>query len=213
MILTPGLLGVSQRYQAALFHYFSSLYYLDFNLKDKDEFNSSEDKKREWFDLILAVLSNLSLCFLKTDDHYNTRRAANLGLWYAEKLRTAADQREVARAKLLTRRGLARFYASDQSNEDALADVTKANKLSAGSCPKNLFKQVRDAARADRSKDSFRGKLGGASPTTAAASSSSDAPAAAMQMGVEPAVVAATQKPGLPRPSSLMKPGETTYHV
>lgn len=125
--------------------------------------------KRDWFEDILAVLSNLSLCFLKTKDYYNTQRAASLGLWYAERLRTGTDAREGARAKLLSRQGLARFHSEKESNEDALADVTEANKLEPGACPRYLVKQITAAAKADRAKDSFRGKFK-TTPSTSASS-------------------------------------------
>ncbi len=96
------------KYDVALHLYMAALHHLDFSESARKKLQNAADAKK-LTEAILIVLLNLSLVFLKRNDFYNTDRAATLGLWYADKGRSSDDEQENARAKLLYRRGLARF--------------------------------------------------------------------------------------------------------
>uniref|UniRef100_A0A7S2SE70 Uncharacterized protein n=1 Tax=Rhizochromulina marina TaxID=1034831 RepID=A0A7S2SE70_9STRA len=127
-----GNLAMKQgRTEPAMWVYLAAIHMLDFSEAAKGTSGLADDAtvKRRWFGEILAVLSNLALGFLQRSDSYNAIRCADLGLWYSEKLQTPTDAQESSRAKLLYRRGLARFQSPDESSELASQDVEAACKL------------------------------------------------------------------------------------
>lgn len=112
-------------WHTAMLYALCSLHCLDFSQARATM--QSDEQKRETVKMVVPVLSNLSMIFLKrSGDGYNACRAADLGL---ERLRRMDQDTEATklRAKLLFRRGLAKGQNKDFT--EARADLREAAKL------------------------------------------------------------------------------------
>ncbi len=122
-----------KKHDAAAWTYLAALYHLDFSQKDQVAGDllptGSLARRREWHTEVASVLSNLTQAFLSKPDAYNAERAADLGIWFAGKLRTASDGQEALRAKLLYRRGIAKESGGKAALHEAYDDVKAACEL------------------------------------------------------------------------------------
>lgn len=113
-----------QDFAGAMMHALAALHCVDFS--QGRSFVQNDEQKQQTNNLIVAILSNLSLVFLKRDDAYNSVRAADCGLQRVKKMDAAES--DAFRAKLLFRRGLARGQERDFAQ--ALTDLKEAARLS-----------------------------------------------------------------------------------
>lgn len=153
----------------ALHIYLAALHHLDLSEKDcmQDNIIKGEAIQREWHEALAVLLGNIAqACVDKTDAH-NGERAADLGLRYADRLRTMADAQEARRAKLLYRRGLAKEIGGNA--EEALADVQAACALvTTDKAMREKLSRLRAAAARERKQSCMRGMFGGTDPAPAA---------------------------------------------
>jgi len=146
----------------AVWLYLAALHALDYSKKDRilDEIDETRQRQRTWQEATALVLSNMAAAFGAKDDNYNAIRAANLGLKFAEQLRTAGDRKEALRAKLHYRRGIA--HSRSDAYDDALSDLTKAVNLDEGK-DKAMLACLRRLKKTNKQQtkpfDSLKGKL------------------------------------------------------
>lgn len=113
-------------YRRALHYALGAIHYLDFTPKEQME--QTEAQRKQAAQAMTAVLSNLTMVFLKRGDFANAERSASLGLRAADKL--PKEDAALTRAKLLYRRGLARGEPGPcRDLEKAHEDLRDAAKL------------------------------------------------------------------------------------
>ena len=127
-----------KEWDAAVWLYLAALHHVDYSLKDSraDKLADSAVGIARLREEIARMCANLAAAFSAKEDAYNAARSATLGLEYAEKCRSAKDEKKPLRAKLLYRRGVARARNAGQPNarpddtvEDGLADLKEACRL------------------------------------------------------------------------------------
>jgi len=112
-------------FQSAMMYALGSLHCLDFSQARSALQNDAQ--KQQVLKLLVPVLSNLSIVFLKrSGDGYNAARAADFGLERLKRMPQDADASKF-RAKLLFRRGLAK--GQTKNFVEARADLREAARL------------------------------------------------------------------------------------
>merc|ERR1712039_690225 len=114
-------------FQNAMMCALAALHAIDFS--QAKQFLQKDPQKRQVNEVLVPILSNLSIVFLKRGDAYNSTRAADLGIETLKKLHGGEDAEKLdqLRAKLLFRRGLAKGQTRDFT--DALVDLREAARL------------------------------------------------------------------------------------
>lgn len=141
----------------AVWLYLSGLHAIDYSKKDRvgDGIEDSPSKARSWQEEVMTLLSNMAAAFGAKDDNYNAIRSADLGLAFADKLRTTRDNRDAMRAKLYYRRGIARARRDGDDAAEAADDVAKAVELDNGKDKAMVAALRRLKAAAKRQKVGF----------------------------------------------------------
>lgn len=155
----------------AVWLYLAALQAIDYSKKDRvvDGIEDSSSKAQQWQEEVMTIMSNMSAAFSAKDvrptslhkpqpcpqDNYNSIRSADLGLAFADKLRTARDDRRTIRAKLLYRRGISRARREGDDAAQAADDVAKAVELDGGADKTMLNALRRLKAVAKRQKAGF----------------------------------------------------------
>lgn len=116
-----------QDFHASMMAALGALHCIDFS--QAKVLMQTDAQKHSVDEMLVLIMSNLSMVFLKRNDAYNAGRAADLGLTTAKKLTGGKDSEQIQklRAKLLFRRGISKGQTRDFS--DALGDLKEAAKL------------------------------------------------------------------------------------
>lgn len=113
-------------FRRALHCLMGAVYTLDW--MPTEQMGQSEEQRAQVSELMLPVMSNVTMVFLKRGDFANAEKAATCGLRCATKL--PAEETVALRAKLHYRRGLARGQDGPGHDFDgARADLVEAAKL------------------------------------------------------------------------------------
>lgn len=124
------------KWSIATWLYLAALHQVDFSQKDASmmatEGGDALIVKDKVNGVTLLILLNLTLSFLKTGDDYNSDRCATLALWYSDRRnKTKLLAKDPVRAKLLFRRGSARYALSKKNEKSVNKSVTDGLLLSA----------------------------------------------------------------------------------